>query len=148
PWQKKQLRKQQERLRHITRAFKLDQLPDLTRKSPMAVGGVLTVVCYLAFLFFGRGGARTPPGRVSDIAEGTRGKVGALIKFSGTLIEVTRDYNILLVRDERQLVVSAYYSDQPVGNFTKGKKVAIEGTIREIKSERAYVVHGITASQS
>lgn len=148
PWQKKQLRKQQERLRHITRAFKLDQVADVTRKSPLLVGSVLTVVCYVAFLVFGRGGAIAPPPKVSDIVEGQLGRVGAKIKFTGTLIEVNRDYNILLVRDERQLVVSAYYQDQPVGNFTKGKRVAIEGTIREIKSERAYVVHGITASQS
>lgn len=148
PWQKKQLRKQQERLRHVTRALKLDQIPGFTRKSPMLSGSILTVVCYVAFLIFGRGGAVTPPPKVSDIVEGQLGRVGAKIKFTGTLIEVNRDYNILLVRDERQLVVSAYYQDQPVGNFTKGKRVAIEGTIREIKSERAYVVHGITASQS
>lgn len=148
PWQKKQPKKQQDRLLEISRAFRLDQLPDFTRTRPLLVGSVLTVVCYLGFLVFGRGGAVVPRPRVSDIAEGTLGKVGARIKFSGTLIEVNRDYNILLVRDDRQLVVSAYYSEQPVGNFMKGKKVAIEGTIREIKSERAYVVHGITATQS
>ena len=147
PWQKKQLRRQQ-RIRDITRAFRLDELNDYASRRPMVVGAVITLVCYLGFLTVGRGNLPPAHPHVSDIAEGALGKLGARIKFSGTLIEVNRDYNILLIRDERQQVVSAYYPDQPVGNFLKGRKVAIEGTIREIKSERAYVVQGLTASQS
>ena len=146
PHQKRPFKKQRERLRHITQAFRLDQLPEVTRTRPVLVGSIVTLVCYIAFLTLGRGSLARPPSG-GDITEGQLGKLGAAIKFSGELIDINRDYNILLVRDERQLVVSAYYQDQPVTGFLKGKKITVQGTIREIKNERAYVVQGISATQ-
>jgi hypothetical protein len=149
PWQKKEEQQRRRRkLKDITQAFRLDELNDVARKRPMVVGLALVLLGYGLFLTVGRSESAKPRPRVNDIVEGALGKVGAKITFAGTLIEVNRDYNILLVRDERQMVVSAYYSDQSVAHFIKGKKISLQGTIREIKSERAFVVQGITATQS
>lgn len=151
PWQKKeeQQKRRRQQIKNITQAFRIDQLNDYARRKPMAVGLALVLLGYALFLTVGRSDAtKAPKPRVNDIVEGALGRVGAKITFSGTLIEVNRDYNILLVRDERQMVVSAYYSDQSVSHFIKGKRVTLQGTIREIKSERAFVVQGITASQT
>jgi hypothetical protein len=159
PWIRKQIQKERERRQQEDAAAPapapgpgpagtaaLRDLDEAVRGRPAIALAIFTVVAYLLFLLLNQSREATPGVRIGEILECALGKVGERITFTGELVQVHRDYNIIVLKSDKNFIVSAYF-DRPVSDLARGKTTTVQGVLKEIKSDRVVVIQGETVAQ-
>jgi hypothetical protein len=150
PWQEKERRAREKRRTETNEAVAAPGAMGRIARSRAVAGAMLAAVACVLLVWLLRPEPEPPPSRhaVESIQQCRLGALGARVKFTGNLVVVSRDYNLLQVRDDKNFLVSVYYPDQDIGSFTRGRTITVEGVIKEIRTPEAAVLQGITASQN